>query len=231
MVTIVKAMLQYLRRNLKQALEALAIARDKGIAVASRVVRQILDAERLYAQQKEMYVRKSRRIDDRIVSLHKPYVRPIVRGKGGGKQVEFGPKLAVSYVNGFTFVDALDYDNFSEAKVLPEQLKAYEKRFGKSPPSVTADRLYGNRDNRSMLTEAGVRSALSPLGRPRRDAGNERRWRKQKQRERNRIEGAFGCVKEHNGINSIRYRGKEGGEMWVRLGFPGMNSMTAMRRT
>ena len=81
-----------------------------------------------------------------------------------------------------------------------------------------------------MLNEEGIRSALSPLGRPREDAKHEKRWQKKKQRERNRIEGAFGCAKEHYGLDRILYRGKEGGETWVRLGFLGMNLMTAMRR-
>ena len=171
-----RTMLQYLGRNLKQAREAIEIARDKGVAVATWMVRQLLDAERLYAQQKEMYDRKSHRVDDRMVSFYKPYVRPIVRGKGGGKQVEFGPKTAVSHVNGFAFVDGFDYDNFSEAKILPDQVEAYESRFGKSPPSVMADKLYGNRENRSMLKEEGISSALSPLGRPKEDAKNDKRW-------------------------------------------------------
>lgn len=225
-----KSMLQYLKRNLEQAREAIEIARDKGVEVASWVVRQLLDAERLYDQQKEMYDQKSRRVDDRIVSLHKPYVRPIVRGKGGGKQVEFGPKIAVSHVGGFAFVDAFDYDNFSEATVLPDQVEAYEERFGKKPPYVAADKLYGNRHNRAKLQAEEIRSALSPLGRPSKVEGNERRWRIQKQRERNRIEGAFGCAKEYYGVDRIRYKGEEGGETWVRLGFLGMNLMTAMRR-
>jgi len=144
--------------------------------------------------------------------------------------VEYGPKVAVSHVGGFTFVDEFVYANFSEATVLPEQVKAYERRFGKSPPSVTTDRIYGNRDNRTMLKEKGIRSALLPLGRPNEDAQNHTRWRKKKQRERNRIEGAFGCAKEYYGLDRIRYAGEEGGETWVRLGFPGMNLITAMRR-
>ena len=41
-----------------------------------------------------MYCDKSRRCDDRIVSISQPYVRPIVRGKQS-KPVEFGAKLTV----------------------------------------------------------------------------------------------------------------------------------------
>jgi hypothetical protein len=42
-----------------------------------------------------MYLNKSRRCDDRIVSISQPYVRPIVRGKVD-KPTEFGAKLSVS---------------------------------------------------------------------------------------------------------------------------------------
>ena len=47
-------------------------------ALASEVYRQ-------QQEQQEMYDTDSRRIDDRIVILSKPHVRPIVRGKAGKK--------------------------------------------------------------------------------------------------------------------------------------------------
>ena len=226
-----KSMLQYLRRNINQAREVIEIAREKGVEATEWFKEKILIAETIYEQQVEMYREKSHRVKDRIVSFHKPYVRPIVRGKSGRKQVEFGPKISVSHVSGFAFVDAFHYDNYSEASVFPAQVDAYKNRFGKAPPSTTGDKLYGNRKNRAKLKEEGIRSALSPLGRPTERDKADRRWRKQKQRERNRIEGAFGCAKEHYGQNHIRYQGEEGGEMWVRLGFLGMNLMAAMRRS
>lgn len=37
--------------------------------------------ELVYARQKEMYEQGGKRVDDRIVSLHQSWVRPIVRGK------------------------------------------------------------------------------------------------------------------------------------------------------
>ena len=42
-------------------------------------------------QQKYMWDNKEQRIDDRIVSINQPHVRPIVRGKAG-KNTEFGAK-------------------------------------------------------------------------------------------------------------------------------------------
>ncbi len=49
-----------------------------------------------------MYKTKSHRGEDRIVSISQPHVRPIIRGKAGAA-VEFGAKLTISVVEGFTF--------------------------------------------------------------------------------------------------------------------------------
>jgi hypothetical protein len=44
----------------------------------------------VYQQQLSMYENKEQRIDDRIVSLTQPHIRPIVRGKAG-VPVELSP--------------------------------------------------------------------------------------------------------------------------------------------
>lgn len=59
-------------------------------------IRQKSDIEiitRMYRQQKNHFENNDPResVKDRIVSISKPYVRPIVRGKEG-KSVEFGAK-------------------------------------------------------------------------------------------------------------------------------------------
>ena len=45
--------------------------------------------QELCRQQWDMYKRKSHQIEDRIVSIDQPHIRPIVRGKAG-RPVEFG---------------------------------------------------------------------------------------------------------------------------------------------
>lgn len=64
-----------------------------------------------------MHRTHTKRIDDRIVNIHQPHVRPIVRGKEKAK-VEFGSKLQVSVVKGFTFIDHLSWDAFNEGQYL-----------------------------------------------------------------------------------------------------------------
>ena len=98
---------------------------------------------KIFERQREMHRERKHRIDGRIVSFHRECVRPIKRGKGGRKDTEFGPKGALSHVDGFLFLDTLSHDNYSEAarKVVDGQLAACQQRFGKLPPSFTADQL------------------------------------------------------------------------------------------
>jgi len=55
----------------------------------------LLVTSEVYRQQQEMFDKDIRRIDDRIVNLAKPYVRPIVSSKAG-KKTEFGAKISIS---------------------------------------------------------------------------------------------------------------------------------------
>ena len=45
------------------------------------------DRETVDQQQKEMYDKRTKRVDHRIVSIHQPHVRPMVRGKSQAKEV------------------------------------------------------------------------------------------------------------------------------------------------
>ncbi len=196
------------------------------------IVEKLKVARKIYVQQTTMYKENVHTIKDRIVSFHRPYVRPIKRGKEGGKKVEFGPKGALSHVDGFLFLDKLDHDNYSEATtdVVREQIKNYETLFGKKPSSFTGDKLYGSRKNRDLMEEEEIRGAFKPLGRKGKQARSSDRWLRQKQKERNRIEGHFGLCKSHYNLDRILYHGEEGAEMWIRAGILGMNLKTAVAR-
>ncbi|GAW28875.1 putative transposase [Carboxydocella sp. ULO1] len=57
-----------------------------------------------------------------------PFVRPIVRGKVSA-DVEFGAKLAISVVNGLSFMERLSFDNFNECTTLIESVENYRQLF------------------------------------------------------------------------------------------------------
>ncbi len=48
---------------------------------------------------------KCERCDDRIVSIHQPHVRPIIRGKAN-KSAEFGAKLSASLISRLSEIHA-----------------------------------------------------------------------------------------------------------------------------
>lgn len=226
-----KQMLQYVHRNLNQFNEIVEALVEKGEEVKKAVTERLQVAKEIYRQQVEMYKENKRRIDDRIVSFSRSYVRPIKQGKNG-KDVEFGPKAAVTLVDGIMFVDEFNHDNFCEANtnIIDKQIDGYEGRFNKKPPSFTGDRLYGTRGNRALLEEREIRVSFKRLGRKPKNAPPDSKWLKDKQRERNRIEGQIGHGKEHFGLDRIRYKGREGSEMNVRLNVLGMNLMTILGR-
>ncbi len=111
-----KAMRQqlgYVRRNLAH-IDTLIAAGAKLSELKKNLYRNLLVVSEVYRQQQLMYEQGCHRIDDRIVSIPQPHVRPIVRGKSG-TPVEFGAKLSVSCVDGHTFLDHLSWDNFNES--------------------------------------------------------------------------------------------------------------------
>ena len=222
-----RQMLQYVRRNIKQLKEAIEIVKAKGQRVKQNIIERLGVAEKICYQQEEMYRKKANRIDDRIVSFHRPYVRPIKRGKSG-KKTEFGGKGAVVHVGRFLFLDHLEHRAFAEEELLAEHFTGYAERFGKLPPYVSTDTKYGTRENRELTEELEVRASFKRRGRPPKTGNGHDRWYKKKQRERNRIEGGIGNSKEHYRCDQVRYSIKDGSEIWVRAGILGMNLKAAV---
>lgn len=225
---MVKSMLQYTKRNIRQLEEVLSVAAGQGITIHKQVNERLEVIRELFRQQWQMYREKVNRIDDRIVSLHKPQVRPIKRGKAG-KDVEFGPKASLSHVGRFTFLDRLSSDNFNETGDVGLQLANYAQRFKDKPPYVVGDRIYGTNDNRDLLKEKGIRNAFAPRGRKPQHESTSDRWRQRKRRERNRIEGTIGNGKNHYGLERIKYAIAGGDELWIRLGFMACNLKAAVK--
>jgi IS5 family transposase len=194
--------LRYLRRDLGH-IEGLAEKSSLQL-LSRREYRNLLVIEEVYGQQKRMYEEGTRRIDDRIVSISQPHVRPIVRGKAG-VPVEFGAKISVSLVEGYTFIDRMSWDNFNESGELIEQIEGYRERFGCYPESVHADRIYRSRDNLKYCTRHGIRLSGPKLGRPKRVVDPaERKQMRADELERNAVEGKFGQGKRRYGLGLIR---------------------------
>jgi hypothetical protein len=162
----------------------------------------------VYEQQKEMYDKRVHTIPYRIVSIHQPHVRPIVRGKEQAK-VEFGSKIHVSEIDGISFVDELSWEAFNEGSHLQSYVEHYRRRFRCYPREVLADKIYCTRENRAWLKLKGILLRGKPLGRPSAVSIHVSPG------ERNPIEGKFGQAKTAYGLNRIKARLKETSESWI----------------
>ena len=113
-----------------------------------------------YRQQKDMYDNHTHTCQDRIVSLGQPHVRPIQRGKRPNP-TEFGQKLHISVVDGYTFLEQTSLNNFNEGGDFQAAVEDYARKFGCYPSAVLADRI----SNKLFCSQRGIRLSGPPLGR------------------------------------------------------------------
>jgi hypothetical protein len=233
----IKQQLQYLRRNLGHIAQLLThFPEGKPLPLPGWLLHRYWVIQHLFQQQWDMYLSKTRRCDDRIVSISQPYVRPIVRGKLN-KPVEFGAKLSVSLTgDGLAQVDFLRWDAFHEGLDLPAQVEAYRDQYGHYPERVLADPLYGTRANRDYLKQRGIHFAGKPLGRPKRETDENREQLKQLKTERRQdylqripIEGKFGQGKNGYRLNYIRAKRANTSFAWINSIFLVMNLLILQR--
>ena len=200
----IRKQLGYLNRNLK----SIAKQSDKIrlTILKRRQYKDLLVIHEVYRQQKAMFDNRVNRIDDRIVSISQPHVRPLKRGKAGS-DTEFGAKISASLVDGYIFSERISWDNFNESGDLIDLVEAYKKRIGFYPESVHADKIYRNRKNIKFCKNNSIRLSGPQLGRPLKQSDNEMKAAKKQARQdeldRIPIEGKFGQGKRRFGLNRI----------------------------
>lgn len=216
--------LRYVRRNLCAVDRLLAMAgNEHGL---SRKHQETLNTIRtVYEQQHHMHTERTHKINDRIVSISQPHVRPIVRGKVTA-DTEFGAKVAISIVDGYAYVEKLSWDAFNEGKTLIESVECYRQRYGYYPEAVQADKIYRNKDNLRYCEQHGIRLSGPKLGRP--PANKElhkeqKRLERQDASERNAVEAKFGEGTRRYSLARIMARLKETAESVICLQFLVMN--------
>jgi IS5 family transposase len=216
--------LRYLKRNLKNIDKLLDTTEDISFPLEHRDQRIYWVIQHIYSQQTQMYNEHTHSIENRIVNIYQPYVRPIVRGKDKA-QVEFGAKLGVSIQDGYARINTLSWEAYNEGTDLKKQVDAYKKLNGYYPEVVITDKIYGTRENRQWLKGLGIRYSGKPLGRP--SSKNQTQYRKRKQKMeqgiRNQVEGKFGQGKNGYNLNNVRARTSKTSESWIAAIFFVMN--------
>ena len=108
-----------------QTLEKLLIQRDEihrehgtSLRYTQDYQKRLSIIRKVLVQEKELF--EGRKVRDRIVSIDRHYVRPIVRGKET-KSVEFGAKVNNIQIDGISFIEHLSFKAF-QRRYTPEGL-------------------------------------------------------------------------------------------------------------
>ncbi len=189
---IKKTQLQYLKRNISQAdrvLKALKEIQLKGKSNQKsfkKLETKFEIAKQIYSQQYALY--RGEKIKDRIVSFHRPNVRPIFRGKAK-KKTEFGPKVQTSLMGRALIIGKISYENFHDGygtkeAILEMQKKKYplKEQIGDKGLSGITEFLKEN-NIVDGIEKRGIRKKAPPIPKKRFAVA------------RNRQEGVYGLIK------------------------------------
>jgi hypothetical protein len=227
-----KQMQQFVRRNLNQLKDLrmqctqvlgrrVGDESDRRRWEVLRFLQRLKESERkiqiILHQQRQIY-RGNVHLRHRIVSFHKDHVRPIMRGKFP-VPTEFGPKVLLAVVRGYTYVVQAFQDNVSDTRLVVPALRWFKTVFGKFPRELLADRGMWKRAMARWLRGAGVGCGIQVKGNSVLDTPATRR----QIRQRLPIEARISLSKRCFGWDRCRARNDDHEESWIRLGAAAMN--------
>ena len=201
----IRKQLGYVRRDLGYLEQYLS----EGYALTSKEIKLFLTIQKLYEQQEYMYKNKTHSVENRIVSIERPYLRPIVRGKVKAP-VEFGAKFDLSIdTEGYGRIEKISFDAYNESTCLQEAVERFKTRTGFYPERVLADQIYRTRDNRAYCKLQGIRLSGPKLGRPTETTKEDKKQEYQDNTDRIEVERAFSLSKRCYGMGLIRTKLEE----------------------
>ena len=191
--------------------------------------KRIMAIKEVHRQQTDHFNKKE--VKHRIVSIDRPYIRPIVRGKEN-KRVEFGAKVNNIQVDGISFIEHHSFEAFNEGTRLKQCVEYQESLTGVKVTRIGMDTIYANNENRKYCTERGittnfVRKGPKPKDEPadvptaRRIIGNLRATV---------MEGSFGNQKQHFGVGRIAARNRHSETLLLFFGIHMANTATLAAR-
>lgn len=212
-----RSALRFLLNAVRRNLKFIDVLQQQSDSINESTAEQIQVIRMVHDQQRKMLDQKSRRVEHRIVSLHQPHVRPIVRGKAS-RETEFGAKLTASLEDGYTRIERLPWEAYNEASDLQTICERYKTRSGHYPEAVLADKLFRNRVNLRYCAEHEIRLSGPKLGRPTKVI--DPAVLKQQLADnsaRNAIEGKFEQCKRRLGLGRVMARRKDSAETVIAI--------------
>lgn len=183
----------------------------------------------VYSQQLSKFNDPDIKINDRIVSLAKPYIRPIVRGKEI-KKTEFGAKVHSFQVDGITFVEHFSFDAFNEGIRLKSTINLVKEYFG-ACKHLGADRIYANNSNRKYCSIKGISTNFVRKGRrPKSPTISDQLRSLLASIRASQMEGTFGNEKLHYNLHRIKAKTEKSEKLWIHFGIWTASAMKIAKR-
>ena len=185
--------------------------------------------KKIYKQQNQLFT-TGQIPKDRIVSISKNYLRPIVRGKEK-KPVEFGPKVNKFQIDGISFIEHISFDAFHEGIRFKETIFKAQQMTRTKTRIAGADAIYATNANRRFCTKNNIRTDFKRKGRASKHEPQRKQLSKLITKERvSRLEGSFGKEKEHYHLKKIKARTKQTETLWIFFGIHTANALEIGRR-
>lgn len=192
--------------------------------------RAMLDTVKKVYSQQYAWFHRGIKPKNRIVSLHKDYLRPIVRGKEI-KPVEFGAKVNKIQIGGISFIEHLSFHAFNEGTRFKNSIYLAQSLSHRKTQVAGADAIYATNVNRRFATSQNIKTDFKPKGPKRKDRKVQDRLKGLIQKERaTRLEGSFGKDKEHYHLRKIKARTKANEKLWIFFGIHTSNALEIGRK-
>jgi hypothetical protein len=222
------------RRSLLRYLERLLhgldqLHQDRQFRYKAKEKKLLATIGKVYSQQWQLLHGSQASVPARIVSLHKPYVRPIVRGKEV-KPVEFGVKVHKLQVSGISFIEHLSYEAYNEGTRLKQGIAFHQTLFGRCS-QLAADQIYATNENRKYCSGLGIATSFVAKGRLGPLADQQAQLRTVLGSLRSTVlEGSFGNEKNHYLLARVKDRTQPTKIVWVFMGMMTANASIISRR-
>ena len=192
--------------------------------------RVMLDTIKKVYSQQYAWFHKGIKPKNRIISLHKAYLRPIVRGKET-KSVEFGAKVNKIQIGGISFIERLSFNAFNEGTRFKSSVYFAQSLSHRKTRVAGADTIYATNANRRFASSENIKTDFKPKGPKRKDRKQQDKLKGLIRKERaTRLEGSFGKDKEHYHLRKIKARTKANEKLWIFFGIHTSNAIEIGRK-
>lgn len=223
-----RRMLQLLGKLLGQW-DSLRRQFQPAVSLTRNQEQRLMTIREVLRQQRDHFNRKE--VRHRIVSIDRPYIRPIKRGKEN-KQTEFGAKVNNIQIDGISFIEHHSFDAFNEGVRVKQCIEYHKELTGVDVKEFGGDTIYANNEARRYCTGHGITTCFARKGAlPKEESSETRSARRILGTLRSTVmEGSFGNQKQHFGVGRIAARNRYSETLLLFFGIHMANAATLAAR-